>query len=137
MLGITKHIKLLSSAAILLFAFGSSGLTIVLHYCTMPEMACCMNMDDDAGSASSQTGTAAVQSDMACNSTTLVGGFTTNAGIVDNNKIVQKLTVDVLPASDVLANTLTIAASLPVLPFTGNVSPPSVDKHILNASLLI
>ena len=137
MLGITKHIKLLSSVAVLLFAFGSSGLTVVLHYCTMPQMACCVKMDDDGTAGSRQTGVPSIQSDMNCSSSTLVGGYTTNAGIVDNNRSVHKISVDILPACNTVIGSQTVAASFSVRPFAENFSPPSVEKHILNATLLI
>jgi hypothetical protein len=140
MLGIAKHIKLLSSLAALMFTLGSSGVAVVIHSCTMaPQMECCENMNGDMSYADAAGRTDAgptFQSDMSCTTSTLVGGLTTNPGVVENNVPVQKISVVVAPAVGCpCIHTATRVAS--VLPFAESISPPSVPLHILNASLLI
>jgi hypothetical protein len=139
---ITKHINLLSSVVALLFAFGSSGLAVVIHNCTMATpMECCQNMGDqsaaDCNNPIQASGIPSFHGDANCSSSSLVGGLITNPGVVDNNRLVQKISVTVLPMNHCLSCVQTLTRSVPVIAFAGSISPPSVEKHILNASFLI
>ncbi len=142
MLRIARHINLLSSVVAFLFAFGSSGLAVVINNCTMTsQMQCCQSMSDQtAGDCSNPiqtSGIPSVQSEANCSTSTLVGGLITNPGVVDNNRLVQKISVNVLPMNDCLSCVQTLTRSVPVIAFAGSISPSSVEKHILNASFLI
>ena len=142
MLGIGRHIKLIGSFAALLFTLGSSGVAVVIHSCSMmPVMACCEHMQEDPGSQcmdpSAVPGTQALQNDMSCNSTRVIGGLTTNPGVVDHSQKVQPSNAFVVPVHS-LVEIFSAPNVCPwIHPFETDVSPPSVGKHILNASLLI
>jgi hypothetical protein len=138
---ITRHIKLLGSLAALLFTLGSSGVAIVVHSCTMaPKMECCQNMDADRNidcSEGQTAGVPAIQLDMTCSTSTLVGCLTTNPGVVDNNRPVQNVSAVVVPLAGCTSRVQTVTSPVSILPGAASISPPSVAKHILNASLLI
>ncbi len=142
MLRFAKHIKLASSLFVTLFVVGSSGVAFVLQTCAMPsQMACCQMMDSGVTSectGQSQTNNAvALKSDMSCNTTTVVGGYTTNPGVVESNHPVLKAPLVAAPLSDVVFSIAAVQTEIPLSPFVQSSSPPSVAKHILNATLLI
>ncbi len=137
-----SHNKVVGYLAISLFAFGSSGVAFVLQTCSMKStMECCQSMNEkdspDCAKSSLPKGAVAVQSDASCGTSTLVGGLTTNPGVVENNHLVQKATVIVAPVNDVVACAPLLNTAIFAPQFAENVSPPSVNKHILNATLLI
>ncbi len=142
MLKIAKHSTFVGYLAMSLFVAGSSGIAFVLQTCSMPvKMACCQTMNDDnTGDCTGQTqpkGTVVLQAGASCGATILVGGLTTNPGVVENNHPVQKAPVVVAPVNDVVACAPVLNIALFAPQFAESVSPPSVDKHILNATLLI
>ncbi len=142
MLRIARHINLLGSVVAFLFAFGSSGLAVVIDNCTMTtRMQCCQSMSDqtegDCSNPIQTPGIPSFHSDANCNGSTLVGGLTINPGVVDNNQLVQKISVVAVPMNDCLSYVQTLTSSIPIVAFVESISPPSVEKHILNASLLI
>jgi len=142
MVAVTKHIKLLAAFAALLFTIGSSGVAIVIHTCTMtPQMTCCERMLDDTNlpctNPEGSSGGQSIQTDMTCSVTALVGGFTTNPGVVDNNHQVQTSTSFVVPSQNLLQSLASMPAQVWMHPFLAGISPPSLGKHILNSALLI
>lgn len=139
---LARHIRLLGSLAALLFVLGSSGVVVIIHSCTMvPQMECCQGMSNemnaDCSNQSQLPGIPTLQSDMSCTTTTLVGGLTTNPGVVDGTRPVQKISVLVMPPDVCLSGVQALTSAVPIAPFAQSISPPAVEKHILNASLLI
>jgi len=152
---LNKHILGFGRFFLALFFLANSGFTIVLYHCTMTQcamtdaisgMACCVGMnccnagsfDDAAGPQA--TVAHAVTLKQLCQTTTVVGGFHAEPTVVEkqfNGR--QIMDVDLLPTSvfetaigprlDLRAFHLASAAS--------NVSPPSVETYVLNASFLI
>jgi hypothetical protein len=142
MLRIVRHINLLGSVVAFLFAFGSSGLAVVIHNCTTTTpMQCCQSMSDqtegDCSNPIQTSGIPSFHSDVNCSTSTLVGGLTTNPGVANNSQLVQKISVVAVPTNDCLSYVPTLTSSVSIVAFAGSISPPSVEKHILNASFLI
>ncbi len=142
MLGIAKHSKIITTLIVAMFIVGGSGVAFVLQTCSMPrQMACCQMMDDGATSdCAIQTplsNTVSLRSDMSCNTTTLVGGYTTNPGVVENYQQVHAVPVSVVLVDFAVVNPRAFETEFTSSRFAENASPPSVDKHILNATLLI
>jgi hypothetical protein len=104
-------------------------------------MECCQDMSGDMNADCSNPsllpGVPTLRSDMSCTTTTLVGGLTTNPGVVDNSRPIQKIPVITMLPSVCFSCVQTLTNTVPIAPFAESISPPSVEKHILNASFLI
>lgn len=142
MLVIAKHIKLVALLIISLFVLGSSGVAFVLQtYSMPPKMECCKMMSDGAASECAEHGqlanTVSLQPDMSCNTSTLVGGYRTNPGVVENDQTVHKTPIVVAPVPDLVTSTPAINVFVSLSSFAENFSRPSVDKNVLNSTLLI
>jgi hypothetical protein len=142
MLRIAKHIKLVTTLIIPTFIVGGSGVSFVIQKCSMrPKTACCTVMDDGMVSncaCQSRPGNeVSVRSDAACMSSTLIGGLTTNPGVLETNQPVRKTPVVVAPTGDDVACPQLTNVAIPHVFMAEKAPPPSVEKHILNATLLI
>lgn len=142
MLRITRHINLLGSVVAFLFAIGSSGLAVIIHSCAMrSEMPCCQKISDEMGGDCSNpiqtSGIPSIHSDTNCSTSTVVGGLTTNPGVVDNNQLVQKISSVAVPMNACLSCVQTLTSSVSDIANAVSISPPTVEKHILNATFLI
>jgi|GEM_PF-1630514 len=154
---VDKHICGFSRLFLVLFFLANSGFTVVLYRCTMTKcamtgsvlgMECCSKARMDCCTAGSceevavpQVAVAdAVTMDRPCETATVAGGYQTDPTVVEkqvNGR--QLLTVDLLPTS-AFETGIGPRVDLPAFHFTStasNVSPPSVETYVLNASFLI
>jgi hypothetical protein len=154
---VDKHICGSTRLFLVLFFLANSGFTVVLYRCTMTQcamtdsvsgMACCAKVGMDCCTAGSCEGVAAPQvavadavtMDQPCETATVVGGYQTDPTVVEKQFDGRQIfTVDLLPTS-AFEGGIGPRADLPAFHFTStasNVSPPSVETYVLNASFLI
>jgi hypothetical protein len=147
---LNKNILGFSRLFLMLFFLANSGFTVVLYHCTMTEemcgMSCCKGISDCSAGACQDMGgsqtpeTKSERVDQPCRTATVVGGVQTEPTVVEkqfNGR--QIISVDLLPTS-VFETAIGPCVDLPAFHFTStasNVSPPSVDTYVLNASFLI
>jgi len=152
---LNKHILGFGRLFLVLFFLANSGFTVVLYHCTMTQcamtdalsgMACCVGMDCcNAGSCDDVAGLQAtvahaVTVNQPCQTTTVVGGYQTEPTVVEkqfNGR--QIINVDLL-ATSVFETAIGPRVDLPAFHLASaasNVSPPSVETYVLNASFLI
>jgi hypothetical protein len=147
---VNKHIFGFGRLFLVFFFLANSGFTVVLYHCAMTEemcgMSCCNGTNDCAAGTcedmdESQTPVAhPVTMGQPCQTATVVGGYQTDPTVVEkqfNGR--QIITDDLLPTS-VFETGIGLRVDLPAFHFTStasNVSPPSVETYVLNASFLI
>lgn len=147
---ISTHIPSLSSLVLALFVIANSGFTVVLYHCTICDQtaaaSCCADQSvcGPEGCPMADTprpsGAALDGSSMPCLVMVVAGGVQTAPTIVEKetrstqNRFLQLLPVVMAPSA---------ADPCPHTPFSSlaharmDDSPPSVEKYILNASLLL
>jgi hypothetical protein len=147
---LNKHILGFGRLFLVLFFLANSGFTVVLYHCTMTDemcgMSCCTGTDDcPAGACEDMDGpqtpaTHPSTVDQPCQSATVVGGYHTEPTVVEkefNGRHIIK--TDLLPTS-VFETAIGSRVDLPAFHLASaasNVSPPSVETYVLNASFLI
>lgn len=140
---VSKYIVILTRVVIVVTIAASSGLATVIHRCTMTDMDCCSGSSCEDNDTCSLPGVPlsgpAISSDFACQVVSFVGGATIKSGesVQDKNSRLTRImmgTVTLLPnlwygETTGSSQTLFSLAALPL--------PPSVEKCVLYASLLI
>ncbi len=142
MFNLQRNRRFAAAIVAILLTLSSSGFTAVLHSCLMAERVCCdqpmsmmarMPAEDGAF-----PGSPVLQSDMSCCSVTVAGGLNTNP-IVAGNQLPAPPHLDLIALLPSSALSVTqLALTHPAL-FSSSavVSPPSVEKYVLNATFLI
>jgi hypothetical protein len=118
----------------------NSGFTLVLHSC-MNEMSCCDGSMAASTRGHAGTGAATLARPGApCCAVTVAGGVSSNPIVTDRttDKVPQKSAVPGESARQPSgAGLISRASSRIPSHATPRVEPPSVEKYVLNASLLI
>ena len=139
----TENIVVLGRVTAFLFLVASSGFTTFLHICTMEATECC----DTSGATDHQAcfdeetpspvAGASIQNINDCHINTVAGGLAAIQALQEKDS--KELNVNVLA--------LLVSTFIPVGPnanassfdysYSDNVSPPSVEKYVLNETFLI
>lgn len=139
----TYTLFIIARTLVVVTFLASSGLATVLHSCTMVAASCCeapgeMNHKDCDKSLPANSNPS-VQSNAVCHTNTVVGGVTTNPAVLDKDGKSELKNL----LSFVFAFTYSVEASFQINTAInrGITAPsvflPSVEKYVLNASLLI
>jgi hypothetical protein len=139
----SRHIKVIRVAFALLVFSASSGLTALVHTCTMTEMSCCAqrsgsNRDDCSDSALPSSGVL-LKSDFTCHTNTLVGGLAIKLALIEKESRSQ---MHMTPFALLVGSSFSVSNTHPNLSqyhfaLAVPYSPPSVDKYVLFGSFLI
>ncbi len=144
----TQNIALFSRLFVGLFLLASSGFTAVLQQCTMESgqsrrfMECCSSSDESnltECEVPQTTPSLAFGSQFTCHTNTVVGGLAGTSALLEKKGKIQ-LSKLVEWSGNVLQQTVfkPISNHSSTLNyFALNVSPPSVEKCVLNSSFLI
>ncbi len=139
----TKNTIYIGRVVAFLFFIASSGFTTILHICTMEASACC----DTSGASDHQAcpnpeksfpgSGASIQNANECHINAVAGGLAAIQALLE--KDIKAQNVDIL---SVLNSTfVSLAPSTNTSSFTysysESVSPPSVEKYVLNETFLI
>lgn len=140
----TKNIVVLGRVTTFLFIVASSGFTSVLHICSMQASECC----DPSGASDhhacpndeeqpSPVAGASIQNVDDCHINSVVGGLSAIQALLEKDSQIQKVEVlsiltSVFASLEPVNNTSSFTYS-----FTESVSPPSVEKYVLNETFLI
>lgn len=144
MLKISKYLVPLVRTVVLLFFLGNSGFTSIVHLCSMKAAECCDTNIPGDDNMCQETPVAApqgehVQSMLECHTNAVVGGLVDVQALVekDSGSKTPSLVVHPVLIPLQLAASLCQAASWFSSTYTSNVSPPSVEKYVLNSTFLI
>lgn len=130
----------------ILFILANSGFTAVLRQCTMKSeapMECCSGSkeSDEAtcDGTQNQAGLRVIESQFSCHTTTLVGGIASTSALLQKESARQSTMGNELCAQHQQHTTSTSAVDHSTNPayFAATLSPPSVEKCVLNSSFLI
>jgi hypothetical protein len=140
---ISKHMALLAKLALVVTIAASSGLTAVLHTCMMETMDCCSHSPSaghcDCDVPGVPPSGPSIRSDGTCDTITIVGGLTIKAGEAGkdkNSELTRIVTATIAPALDRRFGDAG-SSSQSLFSLTSPPLPPSVEKCVLYASLLI
>lgn len=135
--------KLMRVAFALLIFSASSGVTTLVHTCAVAKMDCCAPMSsskqDSCDASASPISGILLKADITCHTNTLVGGVAIKLALVEKEHQSRQNTTPVAcidPSSLGFSSTnqnpsqYQFALAVPH-------SPPSVEKYVLNGSLLI
>jgi hypothetical protein len=121
----------------------SSGLTAVLHTCVMERMDCCGHSPSaghcDCGPPGVPPSGPSISADFTCDANTIVGGLTIKSGEAQKDKRSVPTRVAFATTTTSLYGSLsrTSGSSHTLLSVAAALPPPSVEKYVLNSSLLI
>lgn len=130
----------------ILFILANSGFTAVLRQCTMKSdapMECCSGSkeSDEAtcDGSQNQAGLRLIESQFSCHSTTLAGGIASTSAFLQKESAKQTAMGNELCSQHQQYTTSTSAVGHSTNPayFAATLSPPSVEKCVLNSSFLI
>ena len=130
----------------ILFILANSGFTAVLRQCTMKSdapMECCGDSNQSNKSAcdgtQNQAGLRLVESQFSCHTTTLAGGIASTSALLQKESARQNAKGNELCAQHQPHTTSTSAFDHSTNPahFAATLSPPSVEKCVLNKIFLI
>lgn len=144
----TQNIALFSRLFVGLFLLANSGFTVVLQQCTMENnqsnqvMECC-SISNEGGNPAREVQQAtlslATGSQLSCHTTTIVGGLVGTSALLEKESKVQ-----LSKLGEWSGNLLQQTVFKPISNhsstlnyFALDVSPPSVEKCVLNSSFLI
>ena len=139
----TKNIVVIGRVTAFLFLVASSGFTTLLHICTMEAAECC-----DPSGASDHHGCpsepidqpisgSSIQNVDDCHINSVVGGLASLQALLEkdiktqNSDILSVLISTFVPVAPI-SNTSSLT-----YPYSQSVSPPSVEKYVLNETFLI
>lgn len=139
---LTIHSVTLGRLLVVALLLTNAGYTTILSTCTMGAAECC---NDSAGHGQCEMplvpvrGQASLQDAFQCHATTVAGGLNGIRALVEKNVKQQALDVEIIatvvrgdPAMSALAPKIqSLTASSQLL------SPPSVEKYVLNETFLI
>ncbi len=146
-----RHIVIFGRLFLVVFVLATSGFSIAVSHCTMGSSdagACTMtgmeqessgDVCHDDGIPQTAKGTVAA-SNAPCMVTTVAGGLQTEPTTFEKESLSRHLAkIDLMPlALPALANAQILEKSFTLFSSAGsNVSPPSVEKYVLNATFLI
>ncbi|TSA24386.1 hypothetical protein D4R75_01530 [bacterium] len=137
-----KNIKLIRIVLAVLVLTASSGATTVLHRCQMQAASCCSpnrNTNDDGCDQpmASPTGQS-FKSDFTCHIDVVVGGIALKQALLEKeNK--PELSIAAIPNVVSVGSSSLLQADSPSHTYfvVHVISPPSVDRYVLNGSFLI
>ncbi len=141
---INLHIVQLSRATLVAIFVASSGFTAILHNCTMKAATCCSDSSEEVSHKDCDEGLptnleSSIQFNAVCHTNTLVGGMTTNPAVVEKENKYQQTKLSIV--ADIILVDCFQTSALNLSPLFGHttatVSPPSVEKYVLNASFRI
>ena len=140
----TKNIVFIGRVVAILFFMASSGFTTILHICAMEASECCDTSGasnhhacpSDEETPSPVAGTS-IQNADDCHINAVAGGLSAIQALLEKDIKAQNLN-----ALSVLISTfVSLAPNTNTSSFTYSyserVSPPSVEKHVLNETFLI
>jgi hypothetical protein len=139
----TKNIVSIGRVVAFLFFVASSGFTTILHICTMEAMECCDTSgasDHDAcanAESPSPVAGASIQNVDDCHMNVVVGGLAANQAMLEKESKVQNVSVLDLFVSTFVSLALNTNTSSFNYSYSESVSPPSVEKCVLNETFLI
>lgn len=133
---------------VVLFTLSNSGITAVLHQCSMEKiqsdqsMECCTApraIDQAACEVPQGMPSPSITSQFTCHTNTIVGGLAGATALLEKENKTQLLKVDESAGIALRPNIYkpTINPSFSLSYFAPNISPPSVEKCVLNSSFLI
>lgn len=138
-----SHILLFGRVMLIAVFLANTGFTAVLYSCKMDPATCCQtsrqSKHGECGASAIVHQRVSVESNFSCHRSTVIGGITTAAALIEKeyqplfNKAVQSVSPQFMGNSP-----LSVAA-----PTSYSLSPPlaraipSVEKYVLNATLLI
>jgi hypothetical protein len=145
MRSLTRHILIIGRLFVLIFFLANSGFTVVLYHCTMGDMDCCGTSDDDMSVACGMmdvpptSSGPSITSGFNCLSVIIAGGLRTDPTVVEKESAARLLKVDLIaafnPHSALSTGTPQVQPFSPVA--APDVSPPTVERYVLNSTFLI
>lgn len=138
-----KHILFVGRVVAILFFIASSGFTTILHICTMEASECC----DPSGASdhhacpdeesSSPVAGASITGVNDCHINAVVGGLSAIQALLEKDSKVQNISVLALLVPTFVSFASSINTSSFTYSYSETVSPPSVEKYVLNETFLI
>ncbi len=143
MLFLFKHTKLIRVTFPLLIFLASAGVTTLMDTCFAEEMDCCASVpnsknDSCDGPANLASGIL-FKADFTCHASKVLGGLAIKLGLVEKENKTQRYAIAValiIPSSCELSDTHQNSSQYQFA-FAVPHPPPSVEKHVLNATFLI
>jgi hypothetical protein len=142
----SKHTIIAGRILAILFVLANSGFTTVLRQCTMKSdapMECC-NIPEKSDAASrdavqKNANSPSIVSQFSCHTTTLVGGIASTSALLQKESARQNAKANEFCAQHQQSTTSTSDVDHSTNPahFAATLSPPSVEKCVLNSSFLI
>ncbi len=131
-----KHIKILGRIVVSLFFLASSGFTVILNTCVMDTPECC---DTTCRESLPSPMGPSVQGQLGCHANTVAGGLNSIPALVEKGSKPQNNRLEILSetALHCAKRAQSGTSSWFTVSFSHNISPPSVEKYVLNASFLI
>jgi hypothetical protein len=143
---IDKHSTWAGRILVVMLFIANSGFTAILHQCTMDTAECCdasrtsdHHACQDEDSVPAPITGPSVTSAFECHINSVAGGLSVAPAVTEKNAINQVSKLDVVALVgylDVATLAQSISSTL-LHAFSTNASPPSVEKNILTATLLI
>ena len=140
---VSKHMALLARLVLVVIIAASSGLTAVVHLCCMSKMDCCDHSlcagHDDCDLPGVPASGPSFRADGTCGTSTIVGGLTIKSGEAgknENSEFTRIVIASITPALDRWFGD-SIGSSQSLFSLAAPPHPPSVEKCVLFASLLI
>jgi hypothetical protein len=127
----------------LVFLLASSGFTAILHICAMEASECsdtCGASDHDACPNTQlplPVAGISIHNVDDCHTNAVVDGFAVVQALVEKDSSAQKVEVFYLLTSTFVSPTPSNTSSWFNYSYLERVSPPSVEKYVLNSTLLI
>ena len=143
MRAISKHLNAFGKAFTFVFLLACSGFTTILHICAMHACECCdtsgasdLNVCPDEQLPLPVAGLSFHGIDD-CHINAVVGGIGVVQALVENESKPQNVEVLSLPTSTFVSSARVCTSSWFNYSYSERVSPPSVEKYVLNATFLI
>lgn len=138
-----RNILTIGRLFVLLFFLANSGFTVILYHCTMTDEMCdmsccaetCQDMEEGCGPATDAIGVG-----QPCQTTTVVGGYQTEPTVLEKEYTGRQIIKYDLLLPSVFETAIADRVDLPafhIVSAASNVSPPSVETYVLNATFLI
>jgi hypothetical protein len=143
MISIARHTITFGRVFTLVFLFASSGYTVILHICAMGACECSDTPDasDDDACTNKQlplpVAGMSIHNVDNCHKNAVVDGSDIVQALVEKDSKTQYVKVLSLLTSTFVSPALSNTSSWFTYSYLERVSPPSVEKYVLNATLLI
>jgi hypothetical protein len=130
---------------VLLFFVANTGFTVVFSRCTMKEMDCCAASDEQMSDDCSMmdppqpSSEPSVRAFNDCISVIVVGGLKTDPTVVEMESHARVIKLDLVApyAPELALSTVSLQFQPISSTASQNVSPPAVEKYVLNSTFLI